>query len=65
MTIEEIRSILQQANEELQRIPPVPFHLDTDNIINSIVEIRSNAYNQGWQDAMDEAQGPLNESDPD
>jgi hypothetical protein len=46
MTIEEIHSTLRNS----QMTP----YIDVQEVIDSIIKIRSDAYNEGWQDCQDE-----------
>jgi len=53
MSIEAIRAHLDFFNED------VGHNIEVDFIIDSIVVIRSKAYNDGWHDAITEMDGEL------
>ena len=56
MTIEEIRTHLKQWSELVSvSTDTIPPDLQVDTVIDSIVQIRGDAYNQGWDDAKDES----------
>ena len=56
MTIEEIRAALSEIREELHRSDS---DMSVERVIDSIVVIRSKAYNDGWHDAITEMDGEL------